>query len=187
MRSLLLQLLVGVSSLPTVAFWAQSPHSRAQLVFPAPEVQNIANDQSQLENHPALRRLVAARFPEAGASYVSLGALGNGAILYNGDHNGDRCGATGNCEVDLVLMDHGHYRVVSLSYGWAYAVVKSGRAVPDIFVEANMSCCSGTIMRFRFIGGKFVNDGCDYVEEKAAGDDIRDPKNDTVTGCSASP
>jgi hypothetical protein len=185
MRVLHLQLFAGMLALPSVATWAQAQPSRSQPTFALPKVQNIGNDQSQLEHHPALRRLVAARYPEAGASYVLLGALGDGAIVYNGDHTLSRCGATGNCEVDLVFMHRGHYQAINLTYGWAYAVAKGGRAVPDIFVEANMSCCSGTIERFRFIGGKFANDGCDYVEEKAekVEADIRDPKNDTVTGC----
>ena len=97
-----------------------------------------------------------------GATTVELGSLGKGAIVSAAGQNW--CGATGNCEIRIYYLDHGHYRSDDLDSGWAYAVVKGAGGVPDLVVMRNMSYLSGVATRYSFLHDKFEETGCDEVE-----------------------
>lgn len=98
---------------------------------------------------------------QAVATPVSLGKLGAGTFL---QLHGSLCGATGNCQFLLVTHRGGRERVFLVGYGWSFAVAPRPGGIPDIFTQANMSCCSGIIERFTYTGDTFVQNGCDAID-----------------------
>ena len=96
-----------------------------------------------------------------GISYpVSLGSLGRGTLL---QIRGEVCGATGNCPFYLLLPTSGHPRIIPIGYGWSFALQKTPGGIPDVFTQANMSCCSGILQRFTYSKGSFKESGCDLI------------------------
>ena len=109
---------------------------------------------------------------------VQLGSLGRAFVVYFG-HSG-QCGATANCPMALYVSGtHGYYDALSL-WGWGFAIVPSGSAVPFVVSAANSSCCENGLSRFRFEKGRFVADIC---EAETTTDNWADPKNIVVKPC----
>lgn len=98
---------------------------------------------------------------------VALGKLGDGVIVM-GD-SADMCGATGNCAISVYVREKNRYRLVlggekmGEPYGWAFAVVPSKRAIPDLVFAANSSVGENDLTLFRYIGDKFVERACERL------------------------
>ena len=97
---------------------------------------------------------------------VWLGALGRGSLL---SLTNQSCGATGNCPFILVVHHDPTVRVFPVGYGWSFAFAPSFTGVPDVFTQANMSCCDGIIQRFSYLHGHFQQTGCDAVDGALVG------------------
>jgi hypothetical protein len=136
-------------------------------------------------NNQALLNATGASPESIATARISLGALGVGAIVSETNHGSDDtvCGATGNCPTSVYFLQNGHYRKAFLQSGWAYAVVGSGKSIPDLVVMSNMSYNSGIASRFSFAHGTYIKTGCDYVELKGDTENILDPAHVVIQPC----
>ena len=81
---------------------------------------------------------------------VSIGKLGQGELL---QLQGEACGVTGNCGFVLVTHQGGRRHLYSVGYGWSFSLTPTRAGVPALYMQANMSCCSGIIQRFTWQHG----------------------------------
>jgi hypothetical protein len=132
------------ASLPLLA---QQPLGKVPFpAFPLPDkMVEISGDHRSAIDHQALLKATAASPESIAMARVSLGVLGVGAIVSETNHDADNtvCGATGNCPTSDYFLQNGHYRKAFLLSGWAYALVGTGRSIPDVVVISNMSYNSG--------------------------------------------
>jgi TonB family protein len=67
------------------------------------------------------------------------------------------CGATGNCGIDMVEVEHGRIRSVGRASGWGYALVhrEGPLGLPDVFLIQNMSAADSVMAGFANLGGEW--------------------------------
>jgi len=67
------------------------------------------------------------------------------------------CGATGNCEIDIVEVEPGRIRIVGSASGWGYALVhrEGTHGVPDVFLIENTSAADSVVAGFAKLGGEW--------------------------------
>ncbi len=67
------------------------------------------------------------------------------------------CGATGNCEIDIVEVEPGRIRIVGGASGWGYALAhrEGPLGLPDVFLIQNMSAADSVVAGFANLGGEW--------------------------------
>lgn len=95
---------------------------------------------------------------------VDLGKLGKGVIV--AVHGSCMCGATGDCPMFVYAREKDRFRQVASSGGWAYGVVKTEAAIPDLVFASKGGGMHIYLNLYRYSGDKFVERGCELLTPK---------------------
>jgi hypothetical protein len=94
---------------------------------------------------------------------IALGRLGKGVIVLLS--RSFVCG-TGGCPIYAYVREKAGYRKVVGSLGWAFAVVDSHGAVPDLVLAGNAGGARVTLHLFRYDGKTFSTRACEMLASK---------------------
>jgi hypothetical protein len=110
------------------------PHAKDEL-FPLPKMHENWPSEGLTTHEQSLLRKAHSTHDSCEFDYalVDLGKLGKGVLTRNG--NRCNCGATGNCPIAVYVRKGDQYREIPIESdpsGWAWGIVKSDAAVPDL-------------------------------------------------------
>ena len=94
---------------------------------------------------------------------IALGPLGKGVIVLLS--RSFLCG-TGGCPIYAYVREKTGYRKVLSSFGWAFAVVDSHGAVPDLVIAGNAGGARITLHLFHYAGKTFSPRACEMLTSK---------------------
>ena len=94
---------------------------------------------------------------------IALGPLGKGVIVALS--NPLVCG-TGGCPVYAYVREKTGYRKVLSSFGWAFAVVDSHGAAPNLVIAGNAGGGRITLLLFHYDGKSFITEACEMLTAK---------------------
>jgi hypothetical protein len=94
---------------------------------------------------------------------IALGPLGKGVIVLLS--RSIFCG-TGGCPIYAYVREKTGYRKVLSSFGWAFAVVDSHGAVPDLVLAGNAGGARITLHLFHYDGKTFSTGACEMLTSK---------------------
>lgn len=100
---------------------------------------------------------------------VGLGKLGKGVFVRTQEPC--HCGGTGNCAIHLYVRDSNTYREVPFRehrepWGWAWGVVQSGSAVPELAIGSNGGGGCQGLGIYHYSKGSFVLSANEFVRLK---------------------
>jgi hypothetical protein len=98
---------------------------------------------------------------------VALGTLGKAIIV--SISSPILCG-TGGCPIYAYVREKTGYRRVLGSFGWAFALVDSHGAVPDLVIADNAGGAHIALHLFHYDGNIFRTRACEILTSKTAGD-----------------
>jgi len=110
----------------------------------------------------------AYTFESVDTADIDLGTLGKGVIVVLSES--PECG-TGGCPIYAYVREEARYRRVlgakpSFALGWAFAVVKSNGAIPDLVTASHLSGDVVTLIMYRYDGSTFTRQGCENLTPK---------------------
>ena len=148
-------------------------------IFPIPAMQEIwPGAHSNETNRRLLWRAVSAdlrgiekiapsrkkvSFDDIDAAEIPLGKLGQGVIVLMS--HSVLCG-TGGCPIYAYVHERAGYKRVLRSFGWAFAVVKSDAAVPDIAVASTGGGGQVGLTLYRYNERAFTRSACEILKAK---------------------
>jgi hypothetical protein len=94
---------------------------------------------------------------------IALGPLGKGVIVLLSSRL--YCG-TGGCPIFAYVREKTGYRKVLSSFGWAFAVVDSRDATPDLVIARNAGGGLMTLLLFHYSGKTFNMRTCEILTSK---------------------
>jgi hypothetical protein len=94
---------------------------------------------------------------------IALGPLGKGVIVLLS--RSSLCG-TGGCPIYAYVREKTGYRKILSSFGWAFAVVDSHGAVPDLVLAGNAGGARITLHLFHYDGNTFSTRACEMLTSK---------------------
>ena len=94
---------------------------------------------------------------------IALGTLGKGVIVQLS--HSSFCG-TGGCPIYAYVREKTGYRKVLSSFGWAFAVVDSHGAVPDLVLPGNAGGARITLHLFHYDRKAFSTRDCEMLSSK---------------------
>jgi hypothetical protein len=94
---------------------------------------------------------------------IALGPLGKGVIVQLS--RSSLCG-TGGCPIYAYVREKTGYRKILSSFGWAFAVVDSHGAVPDLVLAGNGGGAGITLHLFHYDGKTFSLRACEMLTSK---------------------
>lgn len=97
---------------------------------------------------------------------ISLGNLGQGVIVEIS--HSELCG-TGGCPIYAYVREKAGYKRVLRSFGWAFGVIKSDTAVPDLVVASNGGGGQVGLALYRYNGEMFARAACETLKAKWPG------------------
>ena len=106
-------------------------------------------------------------FEDVDKTTLPLGKLGNGIFVATNES----CGCRRNCFVYLYVHEKDGYREILRNgkmppVSWAFALVDSKRAVPDIVLASSAGGGEVDLTRYRYTGGSFIPHGCERLVAK---------------------
>lgn len=169
----------------TAVFFAGNPLAKVQQpakVFPIPAMQEVWPGAKLNEtNRRLLSRAIKAdlrelekisssdkksSFDDVDTTDISLGSLGKGVIVEIS--HSELCG-TGGCPIYAYVREKAGYKRVLRSFGWAFAVVKSDAAVPDLVVASNGGGGQVGLTLYRYNGEVYARAACETLKAKQPG------------------
>jgi hypothetical protein len=150
-----------------------------QQLFPMPKMQ-VEWPNSGLNNgdHGLLARTIKSAFADCDNgsrdfrfeyALVTLGRLGKGVLVRTLEPC--QCGATGNCAIHVYVRHSNTYREIPFEehrepWGWAWGVIKSSSAVPELAFGSNGGGGCQGLGLYRYSKGAFVLHASEAVRLK---------------------
>jgi hypothetical protein len=94
---------------------------------------------------------------------IALGPLGKGVLVLL---SGPLFCGTGGCPIYAYVREKTGYRKVLSSFGWAFAVVDSHGAVPDLVLAGNAGGARITLHLFHYEGKTYSTRACEMLTSK---------------------
>ena len=103
-------------------------------------------------------------FSQVDSAEISLGTLGNGVIVIM---SGSAFCGTGGCPIYVYVREKARYRkVLNDSLGWAFAVVDSRTAVPNLAIASNAGGGQIVLMVYGYAEKSFQRESCETLTSK---------------------
>jgi hypothetical protein len=150
---------------------ALAPQSAATFPIPADMHETWSGAKLSETDKQLLQRAVNADLrdlqEESQSSFhtaeIGLGPLGKGVIVQLS--RSFFCG-TGGCPIYTYVREKTGYRKVLSSFGWAFAVVDSHGAVPDLVLAGNAGGARISLHLFHYDGKTFSTRACEMLTSK---------------------
>jgi hypothetical protein len=167
---LVMRLFVCAILLPLLSF-ALAPQSAATFPIPADMRETWSGaklseaDKQLLQKavNTDLRDLQEESQSTVDTAEIALGPLGKGVIVLLS--RSPICG-TGGCPIYAYVREKTGYRKVLSSFGWAFAVVDSDGAVPDLVLAGNAGGARITLHLFHYGLKTFSKRACEMLTSK---------------------
>jgi len=156
--------------LPLLLF-ALAPESAATFPIPADMHDTWSGAKLSEAGKQLLQKAVNADLPDlqeesestVDTAEIALGPLGKGVIVRLS--RSVFCG-TGGCPIYAYVREKTGYRKVLSSFGWAFAVVGSHGAAPDLVLAGNAGGARITLHLFHYDGKTFSKRACEMLASK---------------------
>ena len=167
-----MRLFAGAILLPLLLF-PPAPQSVATFPIPADMRETWPGAKVSEADKPLLQKAVNAGLRDLheesqspvdfDSAEIALGPLGKGIIVLL---SSPYCG-TGGCPIFAYVREKTGYRKVLSSFGWAFAVVDSRDATPDLVIARNAGGGLITLLLFHYSGKTFNRPDCEILTSKA--------------------
>jgi hypothetical protein len=163
--------LLACAILLRLLLFALAPQSATTFPIPAdmhetwPGVKLSEADKRLLQKavNADLRVLQEESQPTADTAQIALGPLGKSVIIQLS--RSSLCGS-GGCPIYAYVREKTGYRKVLSSFGWAFGVVDSHGAVPDLVLAGNAGGARITLHLFHYDGKIFSMRACEMLTSK---------------------
>src|ERR1700688_3341329 len=166
-----MRLFAGSILLPLLLF---PPQSVATFPIPADMRETWPGAKLSEADKPLLQKAVNAGLRDLheesqsavdfDSAEIALGPRGKAVIVLLSSRL--YCG-TGGCPIFAYVREKTGYRKVLSSFGWAFAVVDSRAATPDLVIARNAGGGLITLLLFHYSGKTFNRPDCEILTSKA--------------------